>query len=46
VYLHTVTKLSRQLAVGVIHTVLERPHGELLRTALRELTARAEARRS
>jgi hypothetical protein len=36
--LHTVTNLSAQLALGAIHTVLDRPHGALLRELLRART--------
>jgi hypothetical protein len=46
VYLHAVTTLSTQLALGAIHTVLDQPHGGLLRVALRQWAQRAEARRT
>jgi hypothetical protein len=36
VYLHAVTQLSTQIPVGAIETVLDRPHGSLLRALLRE----------
>jgi hypothetical protein len=46
VYLQAVTKLSTQLALGAIHTVLDQPHGGLLRVALRQWAQRAQARRT
>jgi hypothetical protein len=46
VHLQAVTRLSAQLQVGAIHTVLDTPHGGLLRVALQEAAVRAEARRT
>lgn len=43
-YLHAVTKLSAQIAVGTLHSVLDRPHGAVLRAFLREQAGRKKAR--
>jgi hypothetical protein len=45
-YLHAVTQLSCQIAVGTLHSVIDRPHGAVLRALVRERAPRRQARRS